>query len=213
MIGSIRGKVIGVEGLTVLVETPSGLGYEVDVPGKYLTQFPEGAECFLYVHHVVREDGELLFGFKTQEERLLFREVIKLNGVGPRMGMALLSVFDLPSFVATIRDERINALTAVPGVGKKTAERIIVEMRDRIKNLHWENLTSVPASVSESSAVVTPQLPQSSAFECEDAIGALVSLGYKENQAMTAVRAVYTEGMKAEQIIVAALQQLNTPKR
>ena len=101
----------------------------------------------------------------------------------------------------------------MPGVGKKTAERIIVEMRDRIKNLHWENLTTVPASVSESSAVVTPELPQSSAFECEDAIGALVSLGYKENQAMTAVRAVYTEGMKAEQIIVAALQQLNTPKR
>lgn len=208
MLGSIRGKLLGFEALTALIETGDGLGYEVEVPGSYLDQLAVGQECFLYLHHVVREDAQLLFGFHTKEERLLFREIIKLNGVGPRIAMALLSVFDLNSFVAVIKEERVNALVAVPGIGKKTAERIIIEMRDRISKLRIAE-----SVISSSQDVVTaPQADESTqndAFSCEDAIGALVSLGFKENQAMTTVRAVYQTGMSAEQIIVAALQQLN----
>ncbi len=208
MIGSIRGKLLGFEVLTALIETSDGLGYEVEVPVSYLTELEVGAECFLYIHQVVREDAQLLYGFHTKEERLLFREVIKLNGIGPRIGMALLSVFALKDFITVIKEERVNSLVAVPGVGKKTAERIIVEMRDRIDKLHLEAnvVNSAPAAPAAAQKV---DLERSAAFNCEDAIGALVSLGFKENQAMTTVRAVYQPEMSTEQIIVAALQQLN----
>ena len=199
MLGSIRGKVLGFEVLTALIETRDGLGYEVEVPASYLGELKVDQECFLYLHHIVREDAQLLFGFHTKEERLLFRELIKLNGIGPRIAMAILSVFTLNDFVAAIREERINAIVAVPGVGKKTAEL-------RINN--------APIPASNQGVLDIPENPaqeeeRSSAFNCEDAIGALVSLGFKENQAMTTVRAVYQPGMSAEEIIVAALQQLN----
>ena len=211
MLGSIRGKVLGFEVLTALIETRDGLGYEVEVPASYLSELKVDQECFLYLHHIVREDAQLLFGFHTKEERLLFRELIKLNGIGPRIAMAILSVFTLNDFVAAIKEERLNAIVAVPGVGKKTAERIVVEMRDRIDKLRINN-APIPAGsqgaldIQENSA---QEEERSSAFNCEDAIGALVSLGFKENQAMTTVRAVYQPGMSAEEIIVAALQQLN----
>ena len=199
MLGSIRGKVLGFEVLTALIETRDGLGYEVEVPASYLGELKVDQECFLFLHHIVREDAQLLFGFHTKEERLLFRELIKLNGIGPRIAMAILSVFTLNDFVAA------------PGVGKKTAERIVVEMRDRIDKLRINN---APIPASNQGVLDIPENPaqeeeRSSAFNCEDAIGALVSLGFKENQAMTTVRAVYQPGMSAEEIIVAALQQLN----
>ena len=210
MLGSIRGKLLGFEVLTALIETRDGLGYEVEVPASYLGELKVDQECFLYLHHIVREDAQLLFGFHSKEERLLFRELNKLNGIGPRLAMAILSVFTLSEFVATIREERINALVAVPGVGKKTAERIVVEMRDRIDKLRLNN-APIPVSSTQGSLEIpaVQDDERSSAFNCEDAIGALVSLGFKENQAMTTVRAVYQPGMSAEEIIVAALQQLN----
>ena len=110
MIGSLRGKLIGMEGLSALIEVNGGIGYEVEIPGNLLSSLKMNEECFLYIHHVVREDADLLYGFDSQESRLFFRELIKINGIGPRAAIALLSTMDLPTFIEVINAQRINAL-------------------------------------------------------------------------------------------------------
>lgn len=225
MIGSIRGKVLEFDGLSVLVEVNGGLGYDIEVPAGLLTELKVGEECFLYVHHMVREDAEQLYGFSSKEARLLFREVLKINGVGPRVAMALLSTFDLHSFIEVINQGRIASLTAAPGVGKKTAERIVVEMKDRLDKLRFnaKMAASAAASGSKSSASASNikaaadaslldnlgATASSDTLKCEDAIAALMSLGYKENIAMSTVKSVFTPGMETEKIIVAALALLS----
>lgn len=218
MIGSIRGKLLGFEGLTALVEASSGVGYEVEIPANLLTAYTVGTECFFFIHHVVREDAELLYGFNSKESRLLFREIIKINGVGPRVAMALLSTFDLPSFIEVINQNRINALVAAPGVGKKTAERIIVEMKDRIDKLRLGEMliangtsTELAAGAVNAKALeeATPKPSENGAFNCEQAVMALQSLGYKENQALATVKSVFEPGMNTEEIIVKALAALS----
>lgn len=225
MIGSMRGKVLEFDGLSVLLEVNGGLGYEVEVPAGLLEELKVGEECFLYIHHIVREDAELLYGFSSKEARLLFREVIKINGVGPRVAMALLSTFDLLSFIEVINQGRISSLTAAPGVGKKTAERIVVEMKDRLDKLRFtaKLAASAAASGSKNSASASSIKATADAslldklgasesadtLKCEDAIAALISLGYKENLAMATVKSVFTPGMETEKIIVAALAALS----
>lgn len=210
MIGSIRGRLISLDGLTALVEC-AGVGYEVDIPGNLLTELKLGEECFLFTHHVVREDAQILYGFKTKESRLLFREIIKVNGVGPRIGMAILSTFDLHSFVTAVNQNRVNAFVAVPGVGKKTAERIIMDMKDRVDKLRLgERFLSSTLLNAEGDGPATdaPAPENNDAFACEDAVEALISLGYKENLVMTAVKSIYKPQMTTEEIIVAGLAVL-----
>lgn len=226
MIGSIRGKVLGFEGLSALIECPNGLGYEVEVPANVLGELQVGQECFLYTYHAIREDAEQLYGFTTKEARLLFREVIKINGVGPRVAMALLSTFDLPSFIEVINQGRIASLTAAPGVGKKTAERIVVEMKDRLDKLRFNaKFAQTAASTGKKSAAAAANIRATAdvsllenidnggashdTLNCEDAIAALLSLGYKENVAMSTVKSVFVSGMETEKIIVAALAALS----
>lgn len=233
MLGSIRGKLLEFEGLSALVECADGRGYEIEVPANLLAELKVGEPCFLYVHHVVREDAELLYGFSSKEARLLFREVLKVNGIGPRIAMALLSTFDLYSFVEVINQGRVNSLVAVPGVGKKTAERLVVEMKDRLDKLRLGAKLSANSSISAAAATAEANSSllssiehgvsdkddsdgaiskQQAAFNCDDAIAALVSLGYKENIAMSTVKTVYESGMTTEQIIVKALAQLSKHK-
>lgn len=225
MIGSIRGKVLNFDGLSVLIECPNGLGYEVEVPVNVLGELQIGQECFLYIYHAIREDAEQMYGFTTKEARLLFREVIKINGVGPRVAMALLSTFDLASFIEVINQGRIASLTAAPGVGKKTAERIVVEMKDRLDKLRFNAKFAHTALVTgkKSAAAVNIQAKadgallenidsggvSSDTLNCEDAIAALLSLGYKENVAMSTVKSIFVAGMETEKIIVAALAALS----
>lgn len=211
MIGSIRGRVLSVEGVTALIELSSGLGYEVEVPGNLLTKVRAGEECFLYIHHSIREDAEQLYGFDSKESRMLFREVIKINGVGPKVAMALLSTFDLPSFIEAVRTDHIAALTATPGVGKKTAERIIVELKDRLSKLHLMERVEFKQSQLASllpDAKGIDEDPNSPAVVCSDAIGGLVGLGFKEAEAMRTVKQVYQPGFKSEDVVVAALKLL-----
>lgn len=212
MIGSLGGKLIGIEGLNALIEVASGVGYEVEVPGNLLSSLKLNEECFLYIHHVVREDAELLYGFDSQESRLLFRELIKINGVGPRVAIALLSTMNLPTFIEVINSQRINALVAAPGVGKKTAERIIVEMKDRLNKLRMGERIIVQNNGmvnGELGLDVPVETVDDNAFAFDDAVLALVSLGYKEAMAISTVKMVFEKGMNTEQIIVAALAKLS----
>lgn len=212
MIGSLRGKLIGIDGLNALIEVASGVGYEVEVPGNLLSSLKLNEECFLYIHHVVREDAELLYGFDSQESRLLFRELIKINGVGPRVAIALLSTMNLPTFIEVINSQRINALVAAPGVGKKTAERIIVEMKDRLNKLRMGERIIVQNNGmvnGELGLDVPVETVDDNAFAFDDAVLALVSLGYKEAMAISTVKMVFEKGMNTEQIIVAALAKLS----
>ena len=122
MIGSLRGKLLLVDGVTALIEV-LGVGYEVEMPVTSLTKFQKGQEVFVYIQQVVREDAHLLYGFYDLSSRALFRELIKVSGVGPKMALAVLSTFDVQSFIQTVLSGRSQALQQIPGVGKKTAER------------------------------------------------------------------------------------------
>lgn len=216
MIGSIRGKVLSIDGLTVLIELNSGLGYDVEVPGNVLGSLTVGEECFLYIHHVVREDAELLYGFNSKESRMLFREVIKINGVGPKIGMALLSTFDLASFISAVSTDNIKALVTTPGIGRKTAERIVVELKDRLSKLHLIERIELSAQGKQGELLangvpaseVEKPVQMSSAIACGDAIGALINLGFKDVEAMRVVKEIYKEGMSCKEIVTSALKIL-----
>ena len=131
MIGQIRGKLIGKQVPDILVEA-GGIGYEIQVPMTTVYQLPDlGGEVTLLTHLVVREDAQLLFGFIEPADRRLFRELIKVSGVGPRLALTLLSGMDAADFARCMQRDDVTALVALPGVGRKTAERLLVEMRDK----------------------------------------------------------------------------------
>ena len=133
MIGRIRGTVAQKQPPDILVEV-GGVGYELQVPMTTLFQLPElGSEVSLLTHFVVREDAQLLYGFIDERDRGLFRQLIKVSGVGPKLALTILSGMDADSFTRCVHREDVAALVALPGVGKKTAERLLVEMRDKLK--------------------------------------------------------------------------------
>ena len=123
MIGSIRGKVIRTEGMTALIEV-QGLGYEVEVTGQCLPLLKTGEEIFLYVHHVVREDAQLLFGFVSFEQRALFRELVRISGIGPKIALSLLSAISVEDFIQAVAQDQVSTIVAIPGIGKKTAIKL-----------------------------------------------------------------------------------------
>jgi len=133
VIGRLRGTLIEKQPPELLIEV-GGIGYEVQMPMSCFYELPNiGEEAIIYTHFVVREDAQLLYGFNTVSERALFREVIKANGVGPKMGLGILSGMTASQFVSCVEREDISTLVKLPGVGKKTAERLVVEMKDRLK--------------------------------------------------------------------------------
>ena len=186
MIASLRGTLARCEGLCAVVECPGGVGYEVEVPATLLCELRVGGECFLHTVHIVREDAQLLYGFGDLGSANLFRELIRVSGVGPRLGMALLSALPAAELADALRGGRTAALTAVPGVGRKTAERLVMELRDRL------------AGFDAASAAASLPAPA-------EAQQALVALGYREGQAAELVGRVQREGMDTQAIVVAAL--------
>lgn len=148
MIGSLRGEVLdrSLDG-TVLIEV-AGVGYIVAVTERTLAELEPGTTSFLHVHHHVREDAETLFGFLSKEERLTFQSLIKVNGVGPAVAMAMLATHPPAALVDIVANNDAAALTLVPGVGKKTADRLLVELRDRFS---LPVLADAPAGTSSSS--------------------------------------------------------------
>jgi len=201
MIGRITGKLAIKQAPEVLVDV-NGVGYELQLPMSCFFQLPElGQEVSLITHFVVREDAQLLYGFISQQERALFRELIKVNGIGPKVALAIMSNLSAGQFVAAIQQDDITCLTRCPGVGKKTAERLLVEMKDRLKNLMIAPENS-DGSQTLSSATVALDGP------AEEAISALVALGYKPVMANKIVKQLAKDGLTSEQLIRMALKSL-----
>lgn len=197
MIGRLRGTLALKQPPLLLVDV-SGVGYEVEAPMSTFYQLPAlGEAVVLHTHLVVRDDAHLLFGFASESERRLFRTLIKVNGVGAKLALAILSGISADEFARSVQDNDTAALVRLPGVGKKTAERLIVEMRDRLAD--WEGGVTPPG--------VSPASVQQATDETRDAISALISLGYKPPEASRLVSKVETEGLSSEEIIRAALKQ------
>ena len=189
MIGFLRGRILQRQPPHLLVDV-QGVGYEVEAPMSTFYSLPEvGAEVMLYTHLAVREDAHVLFGFGTETERRLFRALIRVNGVGPRLALTILSGVSVENFVRCVRDNDSVALTRLPGIGRKTAERLVVEMRDRLEDAGGDALTrNVPMTARD------------------EALSALVSLGYKPPEAGRMLQAIKDTGISSAELIRRALQ-------
>ncbi|MCW2254853.1 Holliday junction DNA helicase RuvA [Providencia alcalifaciens] len=202
MIGRLRGIVLEKQPPIVLLEL-HGVGYEVHMPMTCFYELPEiGQEAIVFTHFVVREDAQLLYGFNDKQERALFKELIKVNGVGPKLALAILSGMSAQQFVSAIEKEAIASLVKLPGIGKKTAERLVVEMKDRFKGLNGDLF-------NQNSDITLPDVnskaPSSADIEAEAAT-ALVSLGYKLQEASRMVSKVAKPGSDCETLIRDALR-------
>ncbi|MDZ7783776.1 MAG: Holliday junction branch migration protein RuvA [Halioglobus sp.] len=201
MIGRIRGVLSAKQPPDILVEV-GGVGYELQVPMTTLFQLPDiGAEVSLVTHFVVREDAQLLYGFIDEDDRRLFRELIRVSGVGPKLALTILSGMDAVSFTRCVQRDDLGALVALPGVGKKTAERLLVEMRDKLA----AQLIGVAASGGAGGGA-----PATAAADfVADAEGALVALGYKPQEASRLVAAVNDDSVTdSEELIRRALKSV-----
>jgi Holliday junction DNA helicase RuvA len=179
MIGQIRGILIEKKPPEILVDV-GGLSYELQIPMSTVYQLPEvGSELRLHTHFVVREDAQLLYGFYDLKDKTLFRALIRVNGVGPKMALAILSGMAADEFARTVRENDVAAMTRMPGIGKKTAERLIVEMRDRLTE--WDDAEATDA---------LPGATQSTSAMGKEAETALIALGYKPQQAARSVAIV-----------------------
>lgn len=205
MIGRIRGILVEKSPGQALVEC-AGLGYEVDIPLTTFFNLPEpGEELVLHTHFAVREDHQSLFGFSSSFDRDLFRQLIKVNGVGPKLAVGILSGLDAGQFIRCVEARDINSLVKLPGVGKKTAERLLIEMADRIGQLEGQ---FVPATGEVSvDAATEPRKPGGHA-PVEEAESALISLGYKPQEATRAISRVAEDGMTSQELIRLALRAM-----
>ena len=199
MIGRLRGALVEKQPPHLVLDV-SGVGYEIEVPMTTLYRLPHlGEAVTLHTHLVVREDAHLLFGFYEKRDREMFRELIRLNGVGPKLALALMSTLEVDELVRCVQAQDTSALTRVPGVGKKTAERLLVELKDRFKA--WDAMPGTFALVSEG-----PGAPVQVATAESDAISALVSLGYKPQEASKAITAIKDKNLSSEDLIRRALK-------
>jgi Holliday junction DNA helicase RuvA len=200
MIGRIRGNLVLKQPPDILVEV-GGVGYELQVPMTTLFRLPElGSEVSLVTHFVVREDAQLLYGFIDEADRSLFRQLIKVSGVGPKLALTILSGMDSNSFVRCVQRDDISSLVALPGVGKKTAERLLVEMRDKLADwLAQGDASGAAGGLDSVGGPVTDIVA--------DAEGALVALGYKPQEATRMVTAVNDDSVtNSEELIRRALK-------
>ena len=198
MIGFIRGKLVA-KTPPLLVLDVQGIGYEIEAPMTTFYNLPAmGETVHLNTHLVVREDAHILFGFSTESDRVMFRSLIKVNGVGPKLALTILSGQSADEFHRCIHDNDMAALVRLPGVGKKTAERLIIEMRDKLPLLDEDN--------ADNSNAVLASTGLSKGSAKQEAISALCSLGYKAQDASKMVQGIAQEDKSCEDIIRLALQ-------
>ena len=196
MIGRLRGRIVSRQPPFLLLEV-NGVGYEIEAPMSTFYVLPEGdAEVTLHTHLSVREDAHVLYGFAREADRTLFRALLKVSGVGGKMALGVLSGMTAEEFSQAVQAGDLAALTRLPGVGKKTAERLVVEMRDKL-----DKIGILPTG---GGGVVGPAMAPTGADQ--DAVSALVVLGYRPPEASRMVSKVFEEGMDTESIIKAALQ-------
>ncbi|MGZ8219270.1 Holliday junction branch migration protein RuvA [Methylomagnum sp.] len=195
MIGFLRGVLAAKQPPSLLLDV-GGVGYEVDAPMSTFYKLPDvGEPVTLYTHLAIREDAHSLFGFISEADRALFRALIKVNGVGGKLALAILSGLSAEEFHRCVEFQDTARLVRLPGVGKKTAERLIIELRDRLPELG--GTVTLPGAGT---------LPMPAASPADDAVSALIALGFKPPEAAALVRKVPAEGKSSEEIIRLALQ-------
>lgn len=200
MIGRLRGTLVSKQPPGLMIDV-GGVGYELEAPLSTFYDLPAVGEAVtLFTHHVVREDAQLLFAFARESERRLFRALLKVSGVGAKMALAVLSGMSADDFARCIETDDVTALTRLPGIGKKTAERLIVEMRDRLSDTDLRD--ALPAAAGQA-PVADGDAP---ADPVNDAASALVALGYRQAEAAKMIRGIDTNGLSTEDIIRRALQ-------
>ncbi len=198
MIGCLIGEVLALEAPTVLLNV-NGVGYEIDTPLSTFCQLQKGQKVTLWTHLAVREDAQLLYGFLNQQEKIIFRTLLKVNGVGPKMALGILSTLSVEMLVHTVENGDVKTLVKVPGVGAKTAERLMIELRDRFKAF----------TIGATSATSTTQIQFTGNSAVAEAEAALQSLGYKPQEAQKLVNAAKGDFTEASDIIRAALKSMN----
>ncbi|HSC48304.1 MAG TPA: Holliday junction branch migration protein RuvA [Gammaproteobacteria bacterium] len=187
MIGFLRGVLVRKQPPHLVLDV-QGVGYEVEAPMSTFYALPgTGAEVLLHTHLVVREDAHILFGFGSEGERRLFRALLRVNGVGPKLALTILSGISVEGFLRCVREGDSAALTRLPGIGKKTGERLVIEMRDRL-----EQLGASPAGAD--------------AHPRDEAQSALVALGYRPQEAQHMLQAIKDPDLSSEELIRRALQ-------
>lgn len=197
MIGRLTGILLEKQPPQILLDV-NGVGYEMEAPMSTFYRLPAlGEKTTLHTHLVVREDAQLLYAFAEKRDRLLFRELIRLNGIGPKLALALMSGLEVDELIAAVQAQDTSALMRVPGVGKKTAERLLVELKGKFTA--WETAPGaapLPGAAPASAAV----------SHTADAVSALIALGYKPQEASRAVNAIKEEGLSSEELIRRALK-------
>jgi Holliday junction DNA helicase RuvA len=191
MIGRLRGTLVARHPPWIVLDV-NGVGYELEVPMSTLYDLPEaGREVTLLTHYAIKEDTAAMYGFLREEERALFRNLQKVSGIGARIALAVLSGVSTSEFARLVHDSDVTALTRIPGIGKKTAERIVVELRDRV------DASALAAQPRDGRAPGAPQ---------DEAVAALLQLGYKPAEAARLAKDAADEGDDAEAIIRKALR-------
>ncbi len=197
MIGSLNGLIKNKKPSEVLIEV-NGVGYEVHVPLSTSFKLPAiDQQIHLLTHLIIREDQHTLYGFATEEERNLFRALIRISGVGPKLAITILSGTNVEDFVRSVQAQDADALIHLPGIGKKTAERLLVEMKDRIDQIGGVNLKEGDGIESSDIQVI------------KEAHNALSSLGYKSIEARKILEKINSKGLTVEELLRQALQSLN----
>lgn len=196
MIGRLKGTLLEKQPPALLIDV-NGVGYDVQAPMTTFYELPAtGAEVVLHTHLAVREDAHVLYGFLRKSDRAMFRNLIKVSGVGPKLALAILSGMSADEFAASVHAGDSAGLTRLPGVGKKTAERLVVEMKDRLND--WQGVSL------QTDAGGLPGIAKTDAVK--DAISALISLGYKPQEASRMVSGIEAEGLASEEVIRLALR-------
>ncbi len=196
MIGRIKGILAAREDAMIVIDV-AGVGYELELTNAARACLPAvGEPVAIFTHLVIREDSHALFGFESLSERDLFRSLIKVTGIGPRLALTLLSGINVTEFVRSVRDNDVTRLTKLPGVGRKTAERLVVELRDRI-----ERMVHLPVAPA-------PRLGDGAARVIEEAERALIALGYKPTEASRAIDGAFETGRTTEEVVRAALKRM-----
>ncbi|MDO5055460.1 MAG: Holliday junction branch migration protein RuvA [Pasteurella oralis] len=201
MIGHLTGRIVEKQPPEILLDV-QGIGYELLLPMTSFYNLPEiGQQVALFTHLVVREDAHLLFGFSQKTDRTLFRELIKTNGVGPKLALAILSAMSVNEFAYAIEREELSKLVKIPGVGKKTAERLLVELKGKFKDIQQSHFfvesKHLPRLENENHQGEEPS---------NEAVSALIALGYKALEAEKMVKKVNKPELSSEQLIREALK-------
>ncbi|MFA6408982.1 MAG: Holliday junction branch migration protein RuvA [Gammaproteobacteria bacterium] len=207
MIGRIHGILLEKLPPVILIDV-AGVGYEINVSMYSFYRLPNvGAEVTLHTHLVTREDAEILYGFAEKAERALFRSLIKVSGIGPKSALGILSAIEANEFVRCVLEDNVHGLLRLPGVGQKTAQRMIMEMRDKLIN--WEIEGMMPSLPSENVSIEEAAL-FSKPSAVTDAISALIALGYKQQDARRIILKLRQDDMSSEDLIRLALKELGS---